>query len=80
MINFGRGFIAKPYTADTELSAIATSLFTLGAVFQIADVKQLTVINVLRRHKNTKILMLITLFSFWCVFATWFYPLLLTIG
>jgi MATE family multidrug resistance protein len=64
---FGREWIATLYTSDNEVQRIAIHLFTLGAIFQIADVTQVTMINVLRGYKDTKIPMFIMLFSFWCV-------------
>jgi multidrug resistance protein, MATE family len=64
---FGRDFIAGLYTSDNHVQTIAIQLFALGAIFQIADVTQVTMINVLRGYKDTKIPMLIMLFSFWCV-------------
>lgn len=80
---FGREFIAALYTSDNEVQTIAIHLFVLGAIFQIADVIQVTMINVLRGYKDTKIPMFIMLFSFWCVclplgyvltFEDWLYP------
>jgi MATE family multidrug resistance protein len=64
---FGREFIVTLYTSDNQVQAIAIQLFALGAIFQIADVTQVTMINVLRGYKDTKIPMFIMLFSFWCV-------------
>jgi len=64
---FGRDLIASLYTDDTDVRAIATQLFSLGALFQIADVTQVTMINVLRGYKDTKLPMLIMLLSFWGV-------------
>ena len=64
---FGREWIAALYTNDTEVQKVAIQLFVLGAIFQIADVTQVTMINVLRGYKDTKIPMFIMLFSFWCV-------------
>ncbi len=64
---FGGELITALYTSDQEVKNIALHLFTLGAIFQIADVTQVTMINVLRGYKDTKIPMFIMLFSFWCV-------------
>lgn len=64
---FGREFISTLYTSDSEVRAIAAQLFVLGAIFQIVDVTQVTMINVLRGYKDTKVPMFIMLFSFWCV-------------
>ena len=64
---FGGEFIASLYTNDNAVQTVAIQLFALGAIFQIADVTQVTMINVLRGYKDTKIPMFIMLFSFWCV-------------
>ena len=64
---FGRDLLAALYTNDDDVRRVATHLFMLGAIFQIADVTQVTMINVLRGYKDTKIPMFIMLFSFWCV-------------
>jgi MATE family multidrug resistance protein len=65
IIFFGRDLIAGLYTSDNDVQKIAAGLFVLGALFQIADVIQVTMINVLRGYKDTKIPMLIMLLSFW---------------
>lgn len=62
---FGRELLAQLYTNDPEVQRVAAQLFTLGALFQIFDVIQVTMINVLRGYKDTKLPMLIMLFSFW---------------
>jgi len=62
---FGREWIASLYTSDNDVQKIAATLFMLGAIFQIADVIQVTMINVLRGYKDTKIPMMIILLSFW---------------
>jgi multidrug resistance protein, MATE family len=64
---FGRHFIAQLYTDDIAVQLVATQLLVLGAFFQIADVIQVTMINVLRGYKDTKLPMFIMLFSFWGV-------------
>jgi multidrug resistance protein, MATE family len=67
VLYFGRHLIAQLYTDDLVVQAIAAQLLTLGAIFQIADVIQVTVINVLRGYKDTQLPMFIMLFSFWGV-------------
>jgi len=64
---FGRDLIAQLYTNDREVQIIAAQLCALAAIFQIVDVVQVTMINVLRGHKDTKLPMFIMLFSFWGV-------------
>ncbi len=62
---FGGEWLASLYTTDIAVQQVATQLFMLGAFFQIADVIQVTMINVQRGYKDTKIPMLIMLVSFW---------------
>ena len=62
---FGRELLASFYTSSEEVLAIAARLFVLAAFFQIADVIQVTMINVLRGYKDTRVPMFIVLFSFW---------------
>ncbi len=61
----GRDWLASLYTSDIAVQKIAAQLFILGAIFQIADVIQVTMICVLRGFKDTRIPMLIMLISFW---------------
>ena len=67
LLFFGGEFIATLYTDDVDVRKTAERLFTLAALFQIADVIQVAMINVLRGYKDTAIPMVIMLFSFWGV-------------
>lgn len=62
---FGRDWLASLYTSDIAVQQVAAQLFMLGAFFQIVDVIQVTMINVQRGYKDTKLPMLIMLLSFW---------------
>lgn len=62
---FGRDVIAALYTSDQDVQKIAVDLIIFAAIFQIADVIQVTMINVLRGFKDTKIPMLIMMLAFW---------------
>jgi multidrug resistance protein, MATE family len=62
---FGRDIIATLYTNDWDVQKIAAHLIVFAAIFQIADVIQVTMINVLRGFKDTKIPMLIMMLAFW---------------
>lgn len=64
---FGRDLIAQLYTNDKDVQIIAAQLCALAAIFQVVDVVQVTMINVLRGYKDTKLPMFIMLFSFWGV-------------
>lgn len=57
--------IASLYTGDTDVQAVTIRLLAFAALFQIADVLQVTCISALRGYKDTSIPLLIMLFSFW---------------
>lgn len=57
--------IARLYTGDRAVQAVTVSLLLYAAIFQIADVIQVTCISALRGYKDTGIPMLIMLLSFW---------------
>ncbi|MFO8141768.1 MAG: MATE family efflux transporter [Marinobacter sp.] len=57
--------IAALYTSDPEVRAVTVRLLAFAALFQIADVIQVTCISALRGYKDTRIPMFIMLFSFW---------------
>ncbi|MEQ9547933.1 MAG: MATE family efflux transporter [Marinobacter sp.] len=59
--------IAALYTSDTAVREVTVSLLMFAALFQIADVIQVTCISALRGYKDTGIPMFIMLFSFWLV-------------
>lgn len=60
-------FIARLYTSDPQVQAVTVVLLKFAAVFQIADVMQVTCISALRGYKDTRIPMFIMLFSFWVI-------------
>jgi MATE family multidrug resistance protein len=62
--------IAALYTNDPQVRAVAIQLLVFAAIFQIADVIQVTCISALRGYKDTRIPMFIMLFSFWGVGLT----------
>ncbi|MFL1454679.1 MATE family efflux transporter [Marinobacter sp. GN3S48] len=59
--------IAALYTSDAAVREVTVSLLMFAALFQIADVIQVTCISALRGYKDTAIPMFIMLFSFWLV-------------
>lgn len=66
MLVFG-GMIAALYTQDTSIAAQAVAFLSLAAIFQLADGLQATANGALRGFKDTRVPMLITLFSYWCI-------------
>ena len=65
LLFLGRDWLASLYTSDLAVQKIAATLFMLGAIFQLADVVQVTMMGVQRGYKDTKIPMIIMLVSFW---------------
>ncbi|MET4025614.1 MATE family multidrug resistance protein [Marinobacter sp. MBR-99] len=59
--------IAALYTGDQAVRDVTIRLLAFAAMFQIADVIQVTCISALRGYKDTRIPMFIMLFSFWGV-------------
>lgn len=65
LLFLGRDWLASLYTSDLAVQKVAATLFMLGAIFQLADVVQVTMMGVQRGYKDTKIPMIIMLVSFW---------------
>lgn len=59
--------IVRLYTGDLQVQAVALQLLWFAAVFQVADVLQVTAIHALRGYRDTRIPMLIMLLAFWGV-------------
>ncbi|MCG5500834.1 MATE family efflux transporter [Ectothiorhodospira lacustris] len=55
------------YTHDVQVRALALSLIFLAVLFQLSDALQLNMAGALRGYKDTRVLMLITLLSYWAV-------------
>lgn len=63
----GSDLIARLYTSDSQVQAVAGLLLAYAAIFQIADVMQVTCISALRGYRDTRIPMYIMLLSFWAI-------------
>ncbi len=59
--------IAQMYTNDTLVIEMAASLMLLAALFQFSDAMQVISGCALRGYKDTRAMLLITLFSYWGV-------------
>jgi len=59
--------IAAAFTDAADVQALAVRLFVLAAVFQVSDAMQCTVIGLLRGLHDTRVPMLISVFSYWAV-------------
>ncbi|MCG7200064.1 MATE family efflux transporter [Marinobacter pelagius] len=57
--------IAALYSGEADVRAVTVALLGFAALFQVADVVQVTCISALRGYKDTRIPMFIMLFSFW---------------
>ena len=62
-----RNAVVSLYTSDTSVQAIAISLLLMAAVFQIADGAQIGAAGALRGYKDTKMPMVINMFSYWAL-------------
>ena len=62
---------AKPvialYTSNGEIQALALSIIALAVIFQLSDSLQVNLAGALRGYKDTRIVMVITVLSYWIV-------------
>ncbi|WP_237066293.1 MATE family efflux transporter [Microbulbifer guangxiensis] len=58
------------YTSNTDIIAVATNLLLLCAAFQIVDVAQAMAWGALRGYKDTRVPMVMQIFSYWLVGLT----------
>lgn len=70
--------IAQLYTSDRDVIALAITLLHLAAIFQLSDALQVSACGALRGYKDTRIIMPITLFSYWVIGIGLGYVLALT--
>ncbi|TVP42691.1 MAG: MATE family efflux transporter [Halomonas sp.] len=55
------------YTSNTEIQALALSIIALAVIFQLSDSLQVNLAGALRGYKDTRIVMIITVLSYWIV-------------
>ena len=60
-----REYIARMYTNDLAVIAVASSLIIFSALFQFSDAIQVTAAGALRGYQDTRVTMLLTLFAYW---------------
>jgi len=60
-----RGDIARLYTPNAEVLAVASALLVYSALFQFSDAIQVTAAGALRGYQDTRATMLITLLAYW---------------
>lgn len=65
LLLLGRELLVGLYTTDSEVRAVAARLLLFGAIFQLADILQVTAISALRGYRDTRIPLFIMLLSFW---------------
>lgn len=59
--------VVRLYSGNLELQLLATGLIQLAALYQISDALQIGAAGALRGYKDTRLTMLITLFSYWLI-------------
>ena len=55
------------YTHDIAVQRLALSLVLLAMLYQVSDSLQINLAGALRGYKDTRVIMLITLFSYWAI-------------
>lgn len=60
-------WVISLYTDNAEVQQLAASLLTLAVFYQVSDSLQANLAGALRGYKDTRIVMLITVLSYWCV-------------
>jgi MATE family multidrug resistance protein len=61
------GWIARIYTDDAQVRAVAVQLLMLAALFQLSDGAQVSASGALRGLKDTRVPMAITVVAYWLV-------------
>lgn len=59
--------VMKLYTHDIAVQRLALSLVLLAMLYQVSDSLQINLAGALRGYKDTRVIMFITLFSYWVV-------------
>ncbi|WP_036217007.1 MATE family efflux transporter [Marinospirillum minutulum] len=59
--------VVKLYSPNLQVQLLAASLIQLAVWYQISDAIQINAAGALRGYKDTRIIMLITLFSYWMI-------------
>jgi MATE family multidrug resistance protein len=67
MFLFAPMVLARAYTADPAVLALAASLIVIAGVFQVFDGLQVVSIGVLRGAGDTRTPMLVNILGFWCI-------------
>ncbi len=67
IVLLGRHWIPQWYSDETAVTQVASGLLLWVAFYQLSDAIQVAGQGILRGFKDTKMPMLITLFSYWCV-------------
>jgi len=60
-------WIARLYTPDAQVQALASSLLILAALYQFSDAIQVGAVGALRGYKDTLVPLFLTLIAFWVV-------------
>lgn len=62
-----RDGIAALYTGDTDVRVLAAGMLLMAAIFQVSDGLQVGAAGALRGFKDTRIPMMLNLFSYWVI-------------
>ncbi|WP_416886160.1 MATE family efflux transporter [Marinospirillum sp.] len=60
-------WVVQLYSSDQDVQLLATALIQLAVFYQVSDGLQVNAAGALRGYKDTRIVMLITLFCYWVI-------------
>lgn len=66
LLIFGRQLLGI-FTSDAEVLALSLHLMLLGMIFQLSDALQVTMSSILRGYKDNRVVMYVTVLSYWAV-------------
>jgi MATE family multidrug resistance protein len=64
---FSAAPVISLYTSNADIQALALTIIALAVVFQLSDSLQVNLAGALRGYKDTRIVMVITVLSYWIV-------------
>lgn len=67
IILVGGPWAVSLYTANTEIQGLAVQLLLIATLYQFSDALQVSIAGALRGYKDTRIIMIVTLISYWGV-------------
>ncbi|HET7313685.1 MATE family efflux transporter [Salinisphaera sp.] len=64
---FGGQYAVRLYTDAPAVQALAVNLLLVAAIYQFSDAAQVSIAGALRGYKDTRLIMVVTVFAYWMV-------------